>query len=92
MIPEPDPLPGLQADFPAFRIWREDVCGRICYVARRRRPDLHPHTCVTGDPDELRAALPPERKVLTDAALAGLIDLAEPMECCPSSSIHPRQP
>ena len=59
-----DHLPALRADFPAFRIWREDAGGRILYVARSQYPSLNPHTVVTDDPAELRAALEPSREVL----------------------------
>ena len=59
VLPEPDLLSGLRDDFPGFRIWREEVCGRVRYVACRQRRDLHPYAVVTGDPDELRAALAP---------------------------------
>jgi hypothetical protein len=52
-----DEMTGLQAEFPAFRIWREDFPGRPRYVARSRHQDLHPHTVVTPDLRELRAAL-----------------------------------
>ena len=52
-----DSLPGLCADSPAFRIWREIIGDRIQYVARRRHADAHPHTVVTADPVKLRAAL-----------------------------------
>jgi hypothetical protein len=55
----PDDLPGLRADFPTFRIWREDICGRTRYIAYRQHPDQHPHTVITDDPAELRAALKP---------------------------------
>jgi hypothetical protein len=56
---EPDPLPDLRAGFPAFRIWREEVCGRARYIARSQGPGVHPYAVVTDDPDELRAALAP---------------------------------
>jgi hypothetical protein len=56
-----DPLPALTADFPQFKIWREETVGGRChYIARGLRPDIHPHTVVTNDPAELRAALAPE--------------------------------
>jgi hypothetical protein len=55
----PDHLPGLREDFPAFRIWREDICGRTRYIACRQHRDQHPHTVITDDPAELRAALQP---------------------------------
>lgn len=56
------PLPAaelaiLQAQFPCFRIWRERTCDRARYVARSLHPGLNPHTVVTDDIDELRAAL-----------------------------------
>ena len=53
-----DPLPALTADFPQFKIWREETAeGRCRYIARSLDPDTHPHTLVTGDPGELRAML-----------------------------------
>ena len=53
-----DPLPQLNAEFPDFQIWREDTVGGRChYIARSLHPGTHPHTVVTGDPDELRATL-----------------------------------
>jgi len=58
-LPLPDPLPALQADFPAFRIWRETIYGRVRYIAHSPHLGLHPHTVITADPDELRAALAP---------------------------------
>jgi hypothetical protein len=54
-------LAGLREDFPCFRIWRERTCDRIRYVARSLHPGLNPHTVVTDDLDELRAALEPSR-------------------------------
>ena len=53
----------LRADFPAYRIWREDVPDRIRYVARRLRWGLSPHTVVTADLGELREALQPARSI-----------------------------
>jgi hypothetical protein len=50
-------LASLQAGFPQFRIWREVICNRARYNARRLHRGTHPHTVVTTDPDELRAAL-----------------------------------
>jgi len=46
-------ITALQADFPDHEIWREDDGGQIRYIARGR----HPHTVVTADLGELRAAL-----------------------------------
>ena len=56
-----DDLAGLRADFPAFKIWREQIPGRARYVARSQRPGLNPHTVVTSDLGELREALEPAR-------------------------------
>jgi hypothetical protein len=50
-------LASLQASFPQFRIWRENLPGRRRYVARSQHLILNPHTVITDDPDELRAAL-----------------------------------
>jgi hypothetical protein len=55
----PDCLPGLCAEFPAFRIWREDICGTTHYVACRQQPGQHPYAVITPDPGRLRAALQP---------------------------------
>jgi hypothetical protein len=52
-------LPGLQADFPHYRIWQELTGGRTRYIARSRTLGACPHTLVTTDPSELRAALTP---------------------------------
>jgi len=49
----------LQAEFPAFRIWQEQMPGRIRYVARSRDEGVNPHTVITADIDELREALQP---------------------------------
>ena len=54
-----DDLPDLHRDFPHFRIWRESTCGRVRYIARSLHPGMNPHTVVTDDPAELRAALEP---------------------------------
>jgi hypothetical protein len=62
--PEVDTLPGieeelasLRSSFPAFHILLEAIGGRRRYVARRIGPGTRPHTVMTSDPDELRAAL-----------------------------------
>jgi hypothetical protein len=55
-------LAALREEFPRFRIWRERTCDRIRYVARSLQPGLNPHTVVTDDLDELRAALEPSRQ------------------------------
>jgi O-methyltransferase involved in polyketide biosynthesis len=56
-----DPLAALRQEFPAFRIWREEICGRVRYSAYRTQPGLHPHTVITDDLAELRAALEPSQ-------------------------------
>lgn len=50
-------LADLRAQFPSHRISTESITGRIRYVARRRREGTNPHTVVTPDLGELRAAL-----------------------------------
>jgi O-methyltransferase involved in polyketide biosynthesis len=57
----PDELASLREQFPGFRIWREITVGRVRYVARRTRAGLNPHTVVTDNVAELRAALDPSR-------------------------------
>jgi len=52
-----DPLAALQNDFPAFDIWRETTLTGVRYIARSRHLNQNPHTLVTRDPAELRAAL-----------------------------------
>ena len=49
----------LRAEFPAFRIWEEQLPGRVRYVARSRTEGINPHTVITADVDELRDALQP---------------------------------
>ena len=56
-VAAPDPLPALQQQIPAFLIWRGNVLGRRRYVVRSQHLSLNPHTVITDDPDELRAAL-----------------------------------
>ncbi len=50
-------LASLQASFPQFHIWREFIGGRRRYIACRLAPGTRPHTVITADPGELRAAL-----------------------------------
>jgi len=50
-------LDQLRTDFPAFDIAREITGDRIRYVSRRRCWGVQPHTVVTADLNELRAAL-----------------------------------
>ena len=50
-------LAALQREFPGYRLWLETARGRYRFVARRRNPGTGPHTVVTSDLAELRAAL-----------------------------------
>jgi hypothetical protein len=52
-------LATLRADFPGFKIWREVTPGRKRYVARSLHFGVNPHTVITADLSELRAALEP---------------------------------
>jgi hypothetical protein len=47
----------LRAEFPGHRIGTETIVDRIRYVARRQRDGARPHTVITRDLSELRAAL-----------------------------------
>jgi len=51
-------LDRLRTAFPQFLIGREFIGGRPRYVARRLTLGTRPHTVITADPAELRAALP----------------------------------
>lgn len=54
----PDLTPAaLQREFPGYRLWLETARGRYRFVARRRNPGTGPHTVITSDLAELRAAL-----------------------------------
>ncbi len=50
-------LADLQEDFPEYRIWQEAMGDHVRLVAVCRTPGGSPHTVVTSDPAELRAAL-----------------------------------
>ena len=50
-------LAALRREFPGYRLWLESVRGRYRFVARRRNPGTGPHTVITCDLAELRAAL-----------------------------------
>jgi len=50
-------LARLHAEFPGYRIWHEISPGHARLVAVRRYHGTSPHTVVTADPGELRAAL-----------------------------------
>lgn len=52
-----DDLASLQQQFPGFRIWQEVTGERARLVAVRRQAGTSPHTVVTADAGELRAAL-----------------------------------
>jgi O-methyltransferase involved in polyketide biosynthesis len=57
----PDPLLALQHEFPRYRICQEATCGRVRYVARSLEHGLRPHTVITDDLEEMRAALEPSQ-------------------------------
>jgi len=59
--PPHDQLPGLRADFPCFRIWHEETCERAVFMSRSLHLEINPHTVMTGNIGELRAALEPAR-------------------------------
>ena len=81
-IPE---LAGLRAGFPCFRIWREETCDRVLYVARSLHLELNPSTVVTGDIGELGAALEPARHVACPRPHpAGQAPPARPMQAAAS--------
>jgi hypothetical protein len=68
-------LASLQADFPAYEIWREETGYGTQYVARGRTLGVHPHTVVTADLGRLRdvlAGATPPRRGNDDAAMPGL--------------------
>jgi hypothetical protein len=65
----------LQAKFPAFRIWEEQMPGRVRYVARSRLGGVNPHTVITADLDELREALEPS---LAAGSGGGAVCITEP--------------
>jgi hypothetical protein len=47
----------LRAQFPGHRIGTETIVDQVRYVARRLQDGAHPHTVITRDLSELRAAL-----------------------------------
>jgi hypothetical protein len=54
-------LAQLRAEFPGHLIGTETIAGRgVRYLARARQPNAHPHTVLTPDLGELRAALEAE--------------------------------
>ncbi len=63
-----EPLALLRMEFPGHLIGEESVMGRVRYVARRRREGTHPHTVVTPDLGELRAALEAGRSAVAGQA------------------------
>jgi len=59
--PLPAELAILQADFPCYRIWREQTYDRDRYHALSLHLEINPYTVVTDDIRELRAVLEPAR-------------------------------
>jgi SAM-dependent methyltransferase len=62
-------LKALMAEFPTYKIWREETPGRVRYVARSRYQGLSPHTVITPDITELRDTLAPVRGMDAEAAV-----------------------
>jgi len=62
-------LARLHAEFPGYRIWHEITGNRARLVAVRRHHGISPHTVVTADPAELRAALTASRPPLPPRSL-----------------------
>ena len=50
-------LAALRVEFQDHRIRTESIVGRVRYVARSQREGVQPHTVITPDLEELRAAL-----------------------------------
>lgn len=50
-------LAALRQEFPGYQVWLEPAYDRCRFVARRLHPGTGPHTVITSDPAELRAAL-----------------------------------
>ncbi|HEX9539950.1 MAG TPA: hypothetical protein VGA04_17460 [Streptosporangiaceae bacterium] len=50
-------LAALRVEFQGHRICTESIVDRVRYVARSQREGVHPHTVITPDLGELRAAL-----------------------------------
>lgn len=56
-------LARLRTEFPTHLIGTETIPGRgVRYLARARQLDAHPHTVITSDLSELRAALEAKRR------------------------------
>lgn len=56
-------LTNLRAEYPGHWIGRETIVGRgVRYLARACQQDAHPHTVLTPDLSELRAALEAGRR------------------------------
>jgi hypothetical protein len=64
-------LTDLQQDFPGYRIWQEPMGSQIRLVAVRREPGTSPHTLVTADLIELRAALAKSTPAMTGRQNSG---------------------
>ncbi len=61
-IPPDHTLAALRREFPGYQVWLEPSRGRYRFVAVRLHPGTGPHTVITDDPTELRAALAPLRR------------------------------
>ena len=83
-----DDLAVVRADFPAYRIWREQARGCARYVARSRYLRVSPYTVVTGDLGELRDALEPARVTEPDPLTPGQPNIARMYDCLLGGKDH----
>jgi O-methyltransferase involved in polyketide biosynthesis len=65
-----DDLTVMEAEFPAYDIWREELPGRTMYVARTRRWDLNPYSVATQDLGELCDVLEPTRGIRAEGPVS----------------------
>ena len=52
----------LQAEFPAYKIWQEQIAGPGPVCGPQPAPGVNPHTVITADVAELREALQPDAR------------------------------
>jgi hypothetical protein len=70
-------LAALRQEFPGYRVWLEPANGEYRFVARRLHPGTRPHTVITRDPAELRAALAPPQPGSPDLRPVSFLDASE---------------
>ena len=89
MTPPPEPiLAALRRDFPGYRIWLEPVPGRQRFVACRQHSGTGPHTVVTSDPAELRAALTPPGQQESGSAFPPPRNMPDPPQKAKADDPH----